>query len=384
MESHFFKKICGTSSKKGLYLLAFGLLSCAPIFSNEMPAAHDTPPSSPPPHIDWSGKRVLWLGTSIPHQGVGIDGYPEQFCQRMGCSVTNNAFSGSHIRWFEQGADESCANAWNTPKGLSATYRELSNKIKEALPDDGSNSYDTSCKKATNPIQLSYEYRINSFWDKAPYDVVVIDHGHNDRTINPKDRASALGTLTPTPIKILSISNGLTTKIKLPPGHGLQVNDDITIRTPGLPKMDFWTGEIAQIDGDVMTLNLDSSHTAGHSSTHDFMVTYDKSKFYDAYNLIINDIYHMHARYGGNTPTIVLMTPPTEWTGGRNDGSIADINTAIYRLSQTWHLPFFNLTTALNIQQQNLTDYLPDRVHPTTTETRKMIAEQIAAWAMQK
>ena len=79
-------------------------------FAIETPTAHDALISSPPPHINWSGKRMLWLGTSIPHQGVGVDGYPEQFCQRMGCTVTNNAFSGSHIRWFEKDVDGMKAN----------------------------------------------------------------------------------------------------------------------------------------------------------------------------------------------------------------------------------------------------------------------------------
>ena len=384
MELHILSKISQSCSQKGLFSLLLALLTFNTGFANEIPTAHDFPTSSPPPHINWLGKKVLWLGTSIPHQGVGIDGYPEQFCQLMGCTVTNNAFSGSHIRWFEQGVDESCAQAWNTPKGLSATYRELSEKIQTALPDDGSSSYDRSCQKATNPIQMSYEYRINSFWEKTPYDVVVIDHGHNDRSINPKDRESALGTLTPAPMKILSISKGLPTKIKLQTNHKLQVNDDITIRTPDIPQMDFWTGEIQQLNGDVATIDLDSSHFKGKDLGHDdVVVTYDKSKFFDAYNLIINDIYHMHARYGGVQPTIILMTPPTEWTGGRNDGSIANIDVAISRLAHHWHLPFFNLTSDLDIQQQNLTDYLPDRVHPTTTEARKTIAKHIAAWATQ-
>ena len=386
MESSLWGKISQSCVKKGLLLFLLIPLPYNTIFAIEtpaIPAAHAPLMSSPPPHINWSGKRVLWLGTSIPHQGVGVDGYPEQFCQRMGCTVTNNAFSGSHIKWFEKDVDESCAQAWNTPKGLSATYRELSEKIQAALPDDGSSSYDLSGQKATNPIQMSYEYRINSFWKQAPYDVVVIDHGHNDRTITPKDRENALGTLAPTPVEVLSITKGLTTQIKLPRDHKLQVNDDITIRTPNIPQMDFWTGEIQQMNGDVATINLDSSHFKGHDLGHDYLVTYDKSKFFDAYNLIISDIYHMHARYGGNPPTIILMTPPTEWTGGRNDGSITDINTAIFRLAQQWHLPFFNLTADLNIQSQNLTDYLPDKVHPITTETRKTIADHIVAWAVQ-
>ena len=48
------------------------------------------------PIVDWTGLNVLWLGTSIPHQAVGVDGYPERLAEKLNFTVQNWAWSGSH------------------------------------------------------------------------------------------------------------------------------------------------------------------------------------------------------------------------------------------------------------------------------------------------
>jgi hypothetical protein len=344
------------------------------------PPSHVAHPVTEAPPFSWARKNVLWLGTSVPHQGHGINGYPELFCKLMGCKVTNNAFSGSHMRWFETGRDERCRTGRNAPKGLSATRRELLEKIEEASTITDS-SYNPSCNKATNPLTMSYEHRINKPWSSKRFDIVVIDHGHNDRSPDPTRRQAALGTLDPLPIEILAIRKGRITELQLPEPHGLKANDDITIRTPGIAAMDYWTGEIASVDGSKVTLALDSSTWQGDYRSAGSLVRHDKTKLYDAYNLIISDIYHMNALYGGYPVQIVLMTPPTEWTHGRNDGSIAALNEALYRIAGKWGLPVYDMTAELNIGPDNLRTLLPDTVHPTTTAARQAIANHIADWA---
>jgi hypothetical protein len=341
----------------------------------------DPPQSTLPPVLDWENKRVLWLGTSIPHQGHGKDGYPELFCVLMGCKVTNNSFSGSHIKWIEKSMDETCLRGRNAPKGLSATNRELHEKILAAAPDDGTSSYDESCSKSVSPILMGYEYRINAAWPANRFDVVVIDHGHNDRSPDQTTRSEALGTLNPATIDISAIGKGSITELILSDKHGLMENDDITLRTPGIPQMDYWTGEVASVNGNKVTVRLDSSDFAGAYAKGGTAIKHDKTKVYDAYNLIISDIYHMNALYGGAPVLIILMTPPTEWTHGRNDGSIAAINQALYRIAQKWGLPLYNMTDDLKIGADNLHTLLPDSVHPTTTVARQVIANHIAAWA---
>lgn len=333
------------------------------------------------PAFNWPGKNVLWLGTSIPHQGHGIDGYPELFCELMGCKVTNNAFSGSRMRWFENAEDESCKSGRNAPKGLTATNRELQAKILAASTADETSSYDEYCNKATSPIRMGYEHRINAAWTSKHFDVVVIDHGHNDRPPAQTKRSDALGTLNPATINISAIGKGSVTEVSLSDKHRLMENDDITLRTPGIPQMDYWTGEVASVNGNKVTIRLDSSDFAGAYAKGGTAIKHDKTKVYDAYNLIISDIYHMNALYGGAPVLIVLMSPPTEWTHGRNDGSIAAIIQVLYRIAQKWGLPLYNMTDDLKIGADDLRTLLPDSVHPTTTAARQVIANHIAAWA---
>jgi hypothetical protein len=83
----------------------------------------------PPKLFDWPGKNVLGLGTFILHQGILTNSYPAIFCARLGCQVTNHAFSGGHMRRFEHQADESCRTWRNAPKGLYSTNRELQAKV---------------------------------------------------------------------------------------------------------------------------------------------------------------------------------------------------------------------------------------------------------------
>ncbi|MBU0620475.1 MAG: hypothetical protein KJ795_01375 [Gammaproteobacteria bacterium] len=373
----------------GIFLLT---LASSTVIAVEPPQVGDGPTGTcPPPPVtqqiteapkfDWEDKKVLWLGTSIPHQGHGVDGYPELFCELMGCRVTNNAFSGSRMRWFETGKDESCKKGKNAPKGLTATNRELQEKITAAATAEVFSSYDEACNKATSPIRMGYEYRINAVWPTKRFDVVVLDHGHNDRSPDKEKRNDSLGSLHPATIAIKAIKLGLVTEVTLSDQHGLVKNDDITLRTPGIPQMDFWTGEVSSVNGTNITVMLDSSSFVGTYSAGGTAVKYDKTKVYDAYNLIISDIYHMNARYGGGPVMIVLMTPPTEWTHGKNDGSIAAINDAIYRIAVKWGLQLYNMTDDLKIGADNLRTLLPDSVHPTTTAARQVIADHIAAWA---
>lgn len=334
-------------------------------------------PSAP---FSWAGKNVLWLGTSIPNQGAGRDSYPEIFCRLMDCRVTNNAVGGSHIRWDERSADPSCAAGRNDPKGLSATRRELREKIQAAQPDDGSRGYNPSCSPGLALDTMGYDARINEPWSRQRFDVVVIDHSRNDRPVG-RGRDAPLGELDPQPLRIASIRTGPATTITLAPGHGLRPNDDITIRTPGIARMDYWTGEVAGVSGDSITIPLDSSGFNGAYAGGGTLVRYDKSRLYDAYNLVISDVLHMNAFHGGPPVLIVLMTSPTEWTGGRNDGSIATVNRAVAELGRRWGLPVYDMTSDLKIDAGNLRQYLPDTVHPTTPAAREFIASGIARWA---
>jgi hypothetical protein len=329
----------------------------------------------------WQGRNVLWLGTSIPHQGIR-DGssYPELFCRALGCRVVNKAFSGSRMRWDEERAEDSCGRGRNAPKGLSATRRELQARIQAAGPDDGSSSYHASCNPAVRPGAMGYEDRINLPWSQTPFDVVVLDHGHNDRPAGAA-RDAAFGTLDPKAIPLSAVQRGSPTRLVLPAGHGLRVTDDISVRTPGLAGMDYWTGEVSSVDGNTVTIPFDSRTITGSLASGGAVVRFDKTRLYDAYNLVISDILHMAASHGARRVPVVLVTPPTEWTGGRNDGSVAAVNQALARVAEKWGLPLYDMTADLHIGRDDLFKRLPDGVHPTTRESREWIAAHVADWA---
>ena len=326
------------------------------------------------PRLDWEDLNILWLGTSIPHQGANLDSYPTLFGQIVGATyVDNQSWSGSHITWDSNAADETCATGQNATKGLSATIRELTAKQTAALPDDGSDAYDASCSIINNPLAQGYETRINTPYAAQPFDVVFLDHAHNDRDAD-------LGTLNPATINIAAITKGATTQVELSPGHGVSQYDDITIRTSDIPDMDYWTGEIDSFAGDVATISLNSSGFSGAYSSGGTVVSYDKTKVYDAYNLIINNIYFMDNTYGTGVD-IILMTPPSVWSGGVDDGRIEKINRAVRAVADKWSLSLYDMTTDMDIGEIDNTTFLGDSVHPTTIPQRKAIANHIARWA---
>lgn len=359
---------------------ASALLLAAAGASAAPPAGCTFDPAGASPFA-WRGKDVLWLGTSIPHQGAGRDSYPEIFCHDAGCRVRNNAFSGSHMRWDAHREDTSCRTGRNAPKGLSATTRELQAMIDAAGTDDGSSSYHASCSRATRPQAMGYEARINAPWAKSPFDAVVIDHGHNDRSPDARRRAAVLGELYPPELALVGLERGLQTRLVLQSGHGLQVGDDISLRSPGMPRMDHWTGEVSGVAGDTITIAFDSRGMAGAYAGGGRVVRHDKSTLYGAYDIVISDILHMNAYYGGPPVLVLLVTPPTEWTGGRNDGSIRAVNEALFRVAGKWGLPVYDMTRDLDMGLEQTREILSDGVHPTTPAARAYIAQHIVRWS---
>ncbi|WP_251280149.1 hypothetical protein, partial [Enterobacter hormaechei] len=45
----------------------------------------------------WKGKKIVWLGTSIP-AGSGANAYPYMLAQRLGATIANQSVGSSPIR----------------------------------------------------------------------------------------------------------------------------------------------------------------------------------------------------------------------------------------------------------------------------------------------
>ena len=130
-------------------------------------------PSTKSPFASWKGKHALWVGTSIPQQGVGSgDSYAHLATKAVGADVDNRAWAGSHAR-FDPSLDPTDVN---TVKALSMTEDDRLAMV--AL-------YPTSTYADTDPVtkasQMTADARLAAAYATQVPDVFVLDHNHNDR-----------------------------------------------------------------------------------------------------------------------------------------------------------------------------------------------------------
>ncbi|MBK5771904.1 hypothetical protein JKA52_28935, partial [Klebsiella pneumoniae] len=135
----------------------------------------------------WKGKKIVWLGTSIP-AGSGSNAYPYMLAQRLGANIVNRSVGSSPIRGgLDTFATTDDPYGW-TGSLYTRVTRALShsNAIKQEFIDN----YDSKWKSRVNggPATLSdsdkaailsnsYENRLAGNLDA---DLFVIDHGIND------------------------------------------------------------------------------------------------------------------------------------------------------------------------------------------------------------
>ena len=125
---------------------------------------------------DWFfGKKILYVGTSIPAGGTTQEGrYPDVMGRILGADVENVAIGGSRVIFTNLASDNFNVNA------LMGTIAE-----KEALFSDNSTAV------IANAVAASYETLIIG----KTYDYLVIDHYVNDRS---QIRFGSMGTISDT------------------------------------------------------------------------------------------------------------------------------------------------------------------------------------------
>lgn len=119
------------------------------------------------PPLDIRGKRVLWLGTSIPSMAT----YPKVSCQSLGLKCINRAAGESFI-CFDNTPVEEATRVDGFSLTASATEKEQ--KFQKALQKGNISQEDLNVM-----MYLSYDRLFLPVLDSADY--VVIDHGFNDR-----------------------------------------------------------------------------------------------------------------------------------------------------------------------------------------------------------
>lgn len=113
------------------------------------------------------GRRVLWLGTSIPSMAT----YPQEACRRLGMKCINRAAGESFICFDSTQVDKA-----NRVDGysLTASAEEKERKFRIAYANGSISRADFDIMQ-----YLSYDRLFLPVVDSADY--VVIDHGFNDR-----------------------------------------------------------------------------------------------------------------------------------------------------------------------------------------------------------
>lgn len=320
--------------------------------------------NSKSPVVDWAGKKILWLGTSIPHQGVGVDGYPERSASALAATVDNQAWSGSKASYNVAGSSTDIT----TVKSLSMTEDDRLAGL--ALYGTGS-VYSDTFDLITKASQMTSDSRINARFQSTPFDVVVLDHAHNDRT-------GAEGTLTPESLAITAIATGATTQVTLSALGTIAVGDAVALEVTGISFLHHAAARVQSIAGSVITLNIDSSAYVG-TFTAGTCYKLDRNTISGAWEFLLHYILNAGTRVGV-TPAIILAGAPSEFTNGVYDANVRRTERILKKVANKWNISLFNIARQLDDNLATHITYFTDNVHPMTTVTRQVLANHWVEW----
>jgi hypothetical protein len=315
--------------------------------------------------LTWKDKRVLWLGTSIPHQGAGSDGYPELLSSTLDFTVANWAWSGSHAFYNIAG------NAFDSGTVRALSMTEADRLAGLALYGSAS-AYDDSFNNVTLASEMTAEYRIKNQFIANAYDVVVLDHNHNDR--------KSVQTYTVNDKTLTAITKGATTVVAVNNTTGLTVGDGVYLQVTGIVNLQYAAARITAISSLNITLAIDSSSYAGTFSAGTFHWV-DRNTLEGSFDFLIAYTKNMGIIYGNSDVEIVLCNAPSYFTNDTDrDFSIWNSGKTIKSIADKWSLGYFDVAAALNLIYSQHLIYFPDEVHPSTLETRKALASYWASW----
>ena len=141
--------------------------------------------------LNISGKRILWLGTSIP-AGTEGNNYPQLVAEALGCEVKNNAVPGSRVTLTLEPTWKTLDELKDKYKylegfSLGATAQEIDDKYRQYIVNT---TYANGEKLSASDVELwvnymksqSYEKLLLPYIDgtKDSFEIVVIDHSLND------------------------------------------------------------------------------------------------------------------------------------------------------------------------------------------------------------
>jgi hypothetical protein len=315
------------------------------------------------PIISWAGKRVLWLGTSIPQFP-----YPEMVAADLSFTVDNEAWAGSRAAFFPIETVDPDGSI-NQVKNLSMTDADRLAGL--ALHGSGS-VFDDAYDVVTLASRMTADYRIALPWQAGHFDAVILDHNHNDRN-------NAWGTLDPTSFTVTALTKGATTTITVNGTHGFAVGDGVGLRVTGIDALDYAAGRVQSVAGSTVVVAIESAALPG-SFTSGSVVRLDRATVYGAFQFLIYFIRNAALRYGTGTTEIILCSAPSEFTNNAPANGISSVSKAIRGVADKWGLAFYDLAQDLRIGAADHLIYMPDTVHPSTTETQRVMANHWVRW----
>lgn len=144
-----------------------------------------------PEGVDWSGKTILWMGTSIPegsdtHLSVpGRTSYPVLTCRILEATAVNISRGSSCIRANASNGKYSCMNYGNFKRSLTRALDEIT-EIVEDWDNIKVQMEDAPASIPSSDIEIMQSHSFENLL--LPYlngtnampDLFVIDHGNND------------------------------------------------------------------------------------------------------------------------------------------------------------------------------------------------------------
>ena len=317
------------------------------------------------PILNWDGLNVLWLGTSIPHQGAGIDSYPERLSVELGFTVTNKAWSGSTASYDKDGD----AFDVDTIKSLSMTEAD---RLAGLATYGSSSAYDDSFNNINKPTELTADARIKAIFEVAPVDAVVLDHNHNDRKLVTEYAENNKA--------ISAVAIGATTTFTVPDTTGLAVGDGCYVRVTGIASLDYAAGRIQVLTSTTVEVAIDSTGFTGTFSSGTLLYT-DRNTLNGAFDFLIAYTKNMGIVNGATDVKIILCNAPSYYTNNADeDHSIWSVGYNISKIAEKWGLSYYDVANDLEVVFQDHLTYLPDTVHPSTPETRKVFTDYWGKW----
>jgi len=144
------------------------------------------------PDSKWTGKKIVWFGTSIPERSTynAIIGYPEYVATLLGATIYNEAVGSSCARRGFKTAESAddpygwtgmgIAALWNMGSTIAEKNEIISNwesKWRSLTGYDAAMTDEISAKA----LACSYENKlVQKYIIDNPVDLYVFDHGYND------------------------------------------------------------------------------------------------------------------------------------------------------------------------------------------------------------